>query len=143
MLLPISTGWPWPWLSKRPRWEPGMQQAYHAISLGFYEGVLLRRVDPRGRSLGQFFAEEIASPLGLDFYIGLPEEIPVARLATIRRSSPARMILHPNRYVLAFLNPRTKLSDRQERRKLTRPAFVTHCLPCYTPRRIGIGGRTP
>ncbi len=43
-----------------------MRQAYHAISLGFYEGELLRRVDPQHRSLGQFFDDEIASPLGLD-----------------------------------------------------------------------------
>src|SRR5215471_13705726 len=57
---------------QRPAWEPGERQAYHAISLGFYEGELLRRIDPAHRSLGRFFADEIASPLGLDFYIGLP-----------------------------------------------------------------------
>jgi CubicO group peptidase (beta-lactamase class C family) len=57
-----------------PAWKPGMRQAYHAISLGFYQGELLRRIDPRNRSLGQFFQEEIASPLGLDFYIRVPEE---------------------------------------------------------------------
>jgi CubicO group peptidase (beta-lactamase class C family) len=92
---------------QKPAWEPGTRQAYHAISLGFYEGELLRRVDPRHRSLGRFFAEEIASPLGLDFTIGLPEEVPVSRLATIQRTGPAAMILHPNRFVLAFLNPLT------------------------------------
>jgi CubicO group peptidase (beta-lactamase class C family) len=92
---------------QKPAWEPGTRQAYHAISLGFYEGELLRRVDPRHRSLGRFFADEIASPLGLDFYIGLPEEIPNSRLATIQRSNPATMMLHPNRFVIAFLNPRT------------------------------------
>ena len=41
--------------------------AYHALSLGFFEGELLRRVDPQHRSLGQFFQDEIATPLGLDF----------------------------------------------------------------------------
>lgn len=41
---------------QRPEWEPGTRQAYHAISLGFYEGELIRRVDPRGRTLGQVFA---------------------------------------------------------------------------------------
>jgi CubicO group peptidase (beta-lactamase class C family) len=66
-----------------PAWQPGTRQAYHAISLGFYEGELLRRIDPLHRSLGQFFQDEIASPLGLDFYIRLPEEIPNSRLATI------------------------------------------------------------
>ena len=68
---------------QKPAWEPGTRQAYHALTLGFYEGELLRRVDPRHRSLGQFFQDEIASPLGLDVYIRLPEEIPNSRLATL------------------------------------------------------------
>src|SRR6266508_189843 len=69
---------------QKPAWEPGTRQAYHAITLGFYEGELLRRVDPQHRSLGQFFQEEIAIPLGLDFYIRLPEEIPNSRLAVLQ-----------------------------------------------------------
>ena len=59
---------------QKPAWPPGTRQAYHAISLGFYEGELLRRVDPMHRSLGEFFQDEIASPLEMDFYIRLPEE---------------------------------------------------------------------
>ena len=39
----------------KPAWEPGTRQAYHALTLGFYEGELMRRVDPRHRTLGQFF----------------------------------------------------------------------------------------
>ena len=72
---------------QRPAWEPGERQAYHAITLGFYESELLRRVDPRHRSLGRFFASEIAEPLGLDFYIGTPESIPAR--AWLRSSRPA------------------------------------------------------
>ena len=68
---------------QKPAWEPGTRQAYHGLTLGFYEGELLRRVDPRHRSLGQFFQDEIATPLGEDVYIRLPEEIPNARLATL------------------------------------------------------------
>ncbi|HSR06023.1 MAG TPA: serine hydrolase domain-containing protein, partial [Bryobacteraceae bacterium] len=63
-----------------PAWKPGERQAYHAITLGFYESELLRRIDPKHRSLGQFFQDEIASPLDLEFYIRLPEEIPNSRL---------------------------------------------------------------
>src|SRR5262245_59144079 len=70
-----------------PAWEPGTRLAYHAITLGFYESELLRRIDPRHRSLGQFFQDEIATPLGLDVYIRLPEEIPNSRLALIERPS--------------------------------------------------------
>jgi len=72
---------------QRPAWEPGTRQAYHAITLGYYESELLRRVDPQYRSLGQFFQDEIASPLDLDFYIRLPESIPDSRLATLSRPS--------------------------------------------------------
>src|SRR5512145_795418 len=68
---------------QRPAWEPGTRQAYHAITLGYYEGELLRRIDPQHRSLGQFFQDEIAAPLGLDFYIRLPEAIPNSRLAPL------------------------------------------------------------
>src|SRR6185369_13385955 len=70
---------------QKPAWEPGTRQAYHALTLGFYEGELLRRVDPQHRSLGQFFQDEIATPLGLDVYIRLPEEIANSRLAIITR----------------------------------------------------------
>lgn len=44
---------------QKPAWEPGTRQAYHAITLGFYEGELLRRIDPQHRSLGHFFQDEI------------------------------------------------------------------------------------
>lgn len=77
-----------------PAWEPGTRQAYHAINLGFYESELLRRVDPRQRSLGQFFQDEIASPLGLDFYIRLPEEIPNSKLAVIQMFNPALSLVN-------------------------------------------------
>jgi CubicO group peptidase (beta-lactamase class C family) len=92
---------------QRPAWEPGKRQGYHALSLGFYESELLRRVDPRHRTLGRFFQDEIAAPLGLDFYIGLPEQIPNARLATIQSYNPILLLLHPNAFVRAFLNPRS------------------------------------
>jgi CubicO group peptidase (beta-lactamase class C family) len=68
---------------QKPRWEPGSRQAYHAITLGFYENELLRRIDPQHRSLGQFFQDEIASRLNEEFYIRLPEEMPESRLATV------------------------------------------------------------
>ncbi len=74
---------------QKPAWEPGTRLAYHAITLGLYEGEVLRRIDPQHRTLGQFFQGEIATPLGLDVYIRLPEEIPNSRLATV--SPPGRL----------------------------------------------------
>jgi len=95
---------------QQPAWKPGTRQAYHAISLGFYEGELLRRVDPRHRSLGQFFQEEIAIPLGLDFYIRLPEEIPNSRLATLQLANMALAMFHnPIPLTLAAMNRHSPL----------------------------------
>jgi CubicO group peptidase (beta-lactamase class C family) len=74
---------------QKPAWEPGTRQGYHALTIGYYESELLRRVDPKHRSLGRFFADEIAAPLGLDFYIGLPEQIPNSRLAPLESASMA------------------------------------------------------
>jgi CubicO group peptidase (beta-lactamase class C family) len=93
-----------------PAWEPGTRQAYHAISLGFYQSELIRRVDPRHRSLGRFFHDEIASSLGLDVYIRLPEAIPNSRLATLEQPSLlARLLGLPVRLQLDALNPRSHL----------------------------------
>ena len=93
-----------------PAWEPGTRQAYHAITLGYYESELLRRIDPQHRSVGQFFQDEIASPLGLDVYIRLPEAIPNSRLATITRPDWIEMIQgFPLRFTLETLNRRSRI----------------------------------
>ncbi len=95
---------------QKPAWEPGTRQAYHGLTLGYYESELLRRVDPKGRSLGQYFQEEIATPLGLDFYIRLPEEIPNSRLAVIKPANYAlAMFKIPFTLVLASMNPRSAI----------------------------------
>jgi CubicO group peptidase (beta-lactamase class C family) len=53
-----------------PQWEPGTACGYHSMTFGFLVGEVVRRVS--GRSIGRYFAEEIAAPLGADFHIGLP-----------------------------------------------------------------------
>jgi CubicO group peptidase (beta-lactamase class C family) len=93
-----------------PAWEPGTRQAYHAVTIGYYEGELLRRIDPKHRTIGQFFQDEIATPLGLDLYIRLPEEVPNARFAVpapIRKSELLRGF--PIRLAIDALNPRSKI----------------------------------
>ena len=90
---------------QKPAWEPGTRQAYHAITLGFYEGELLRRIDPQHRSLGQFFQDEIAAPLGEYVYIRVPEWIPNSRLATLSPPSPLRMLTgFPLRLTMETMN---------------------------------------
>ena len=70
----------WPTITARlagtaPIWPPGDGHGYHALTYGWLAGELIRRVDPKGRSIGRFVADEIVTPLGADteFYIGLPE----------------------------------------------------------------------
>lgn len=58
--------------SSAPKWEPGTAVGYHSLTQGFLVGELVRRIT--GRSIGAFFAAEIAGPLGADFWIGLPAE---------------------------------------------------------------------
>lgn len=55
-----------------PHWTPGTVVLYHALSYGWLVGELVRRID--GRTVGRFFAEEVAAPLGLEMWIGLPAE---------------------------------------------------------------------
>jgi CubicO group peptidase (beta-lactamase class C family) len=54
-----------------PLWEPGSQHGYHATTYGWLVGEVIRRIS--GRSVGAYFRDEVAAPLGLDAWIGLPE----------------------------------------------------------------------
>jgi CubicO group peptidase (beta-lactamase class C family) len=94
---------------QRPAWEPGTRQGYHALSLGWYEGELIRRVDPQHRSLGRLFAEEVAGPLELEFYFGLPPIVPAERVASIKGGGIVDALLHPRGLpapmLAAFLRP--------------------------------------
>jgi CubicO group peptidase (beta-lactamase class C family) len=57
--------------AEEPFWEPGTRHGYHALTFGWLVGEVIRRVS--GRDIGSFFAAEVAGPLGLDYWIGLPE----------------------------------------------------------------------
>ena len=95
---------------QKPAWEPGTRQAYHGLSLGFYENELLRRVDPQHRSLGQFLQDEIASRLSEDVYIRLPETIPNSRLATLTLPSLIEILRGFGlRFTLETMNPRSNI----------------------------------
>ena len=95
---------------QKSAWEPGTCQAYHAVTIGFYEGELLHRIDPLHRSLGRFFHDEIATPLELDFYIRLPESIPDSRLAPLVDPSFSEMLFgFPFRLTPAVWNSRSNI----------------------------------
>jgi CubicO group peptidase (beta-lactamase class C family) len=96
---------------QRPLWEPGTRHGYHGVSLGWYEGEMIRRLDPAGRTLGRVFAEEIAAPLGLEVHFGVPASVSDERLARIERTTAGRALAGlrhlPPRMALAMGNPRS------------------------------------
>jgi CubicO group peptidase (beta-lactamase class C family) len=74
---PLPSGCLYDWSSmidalgrEEPFWRPGTRNGYHAFTFGYLVGEVIRRVD--GRTLGAFFRDEVARPLGLDFWLGLP-----------------------------------------------------------------------
>ncbi|USQ83186.1 beta-lactamase family protein [Streptomyces phaeoluteigriseus] len=74
---PVAELYDWPAATARlaaqtPRWEPGTAAGYHSLTQGFLVGEVVRRIT--GRSPGEFFAAEVAGPLGADFRMGLPAE---------------------------------------------------------------------
>ncbi len=97
-------------------WAPGWKSGYHAITQGNLVGEVVRRVD--GRTVGRFFAEDIAQPLGADFHIGLAPEHDhrVARSFQRRRCSSAAATVRvrptANRFRIA---PRTRASRPSSR----------------------------
>ncbi len=74
--------------AQKPEWEPGTEHVYHSITFGYLVGEVVRRIT--GKSLGTFFADEVAAPLGLHAWIGLPEE-QEKNVATVHYSKPFTM----------------------------------------------------
>ena len=123
-----------------PQWEPGTRQGYHAITLGYYENELLRRIDPRHRTIGQFFQDEIATPLGLDVYIRLPESVPTEQLATIARPDFVAMVRGlPVRFLLDALNKRSKISRALRGSELPHDAERIYARNFEVPSGGGVG----
>jgi CubicO group peptidase (beta-lactamase class C family) len=90
-----------------PLWEPGTNSGYHAITFGFLIGEVVRRVD--GRSLGTFFRDEIAAPLGMSqIHIGTPASLD-AKVATLKSTVTITPEMEKQR--AAFLGP-TSLAGR-------------------------------
>src|SRR4029453_10589049 len=57
---------------QEPIWEPGTEHGYHAVTYGWLVGEVIRRIT--GRSVGAFVADELSGPLGLELWVGLPDE---------------------------------------------------------------------
>ena len=65
--------------AQKPQWEPGKAHGYHAHTIGFLGGELVRRVDPQHRSYGQFLRDELDS----SFYVGIPDDAVEARVSPL------------------------------------------------------------
>ena len=100
--------------AQAPFWTPGSGVAYHAVTQGFLLGEVVRRVT--GRTLGQFFGEEVADPLGEDFYIGFGPQLddrvadlvpPPARKLDVDAADPLLVNARTNP-VLNVLDTRTR-----------------------------------
>ena len=127
---------------QRPAWDPGTRQGYHYLTLGLCENELLRRVDPRGRSLGRFLREEIMTPLSEEFYVGLPPEVPASGVAKVEAFHPLRMLLHVNTMplglVLGYMNPRSVTARTLGNPKLRSPGDLDK--PEYRRVELGAAG---
>lgn len=92
-----------------PAWPPGTRHGYHGVTLGWYASELIRHADPARRTLGRYFADEIAGPLGLDFHIGLPESVDRDLVAHLHVPSQIATLLHlhvlPPRLAAAWFIP--------------------------------------
>jgi CubicO group peptidase (beta-lactamase class C family) len=95
---------------QRPFWEPGTRHGYHAETFGFLVGEVVRRVS--GRTVGRFFAEEIARPNGIEFWIGLPPELQakVSTLIDVSLEPPRNLDLdslppQAREAIIAFTDP--------------------------------------
>lgn len=82
--------------AQKPLWEPGTASGYHSLTFGYLLGEVLRRIT--GKTLGTFFREEVAGPLGADFHIGLAEEHDsrVAELVPPQDPTSGGAILYPD-----------------------------------------------
>jgi len=95
--------------NSKPMWEPGKKHGYHAATIGLFEQQLVRRIDKKARTIGEYFKEEIAEPLDVDFFIGIPDEIGADRVATLKMISPIQGLfnLHkpPKGMLKQIINP--------------------------------------
>jgi len=125
---------------QKPVWPAGERQAYHAITLGYYESELLRRIDPQHRTLGLFFRDEIAGPLGLDFHIRLPESTPDSQLATLSRPGLLAMLrgFGPRFFLTAF-NPRSNIARALAGSMLSHDAQRIYARDFEVPSGGGVG----
>lgn len=109
---------------QRPLWRPGMAFGYHGISIGVLASELVRRIT--GLTLAEFFEREIRAPRGIDFYLGLPENLeprtvdllPSAPIGTMTELPFPRLDGQLGRYTFGSMAaPKTEEQRRELQRR--------------------------
>ena len=123
-ILPLDRSYDWQALvdalaAQKPWWEPGTRVGYHAITFGHLVGELIRRAS--GKSIGAYWRDEFAGPLGLDFHIGFGPELDTRCADMIPAGLPDLSADHP--LAKAFLDPTS----------MTFKAFTITPLPMVNP----------
>lgn len=108
----------WDWMIKAlarqaPWWEPGTQSGYHALTQGHLIGEIVRRVT--GQTIGNFFRQEIAEPLGADFHIGTPENAEPRVTALIPPAQGVQRSTSDSIASRTFANPAVDVSATRTR----------------------------
>lgn len=119
--------------AQEPYWKPGTRMAYHMISFGWTAGELVRRVS--GKSLGTFFREAVGEPLGVDFWIGAPEEIE-KRFAHVIMFTPDPKAA-PGTFAAVMMKDMNSL---QARSVLNTGGFDANSAACHRAEIGGAGG---
>ena len=103
--------------AQEPVWEPGTAHGYHATTFGWLVGEVVKRIS--GKSLGTFFHDEFAEPLGLEFWIGLPDEQQHRVAPLVQWGDPADQDPAMAELLAQFMGPDTLLG-----KALGAPSFV-------------------
>jgi CubicO group peptidase (beta-lactamase class C family) len=113
---------------QKPQWQPGTRHGYHTLTLGWYQNELIRRTDPQNRSLGEYFRDEIARPLGVEFHIGLPTSIGAERICDVQGFHRAAMLAHlhelPPKMVLSGIWPGSLVAKSVRTLRIDNPADI-------------------
>ncbi|MFL5297745.1 MAG: serine hydrolase domain-containing protein [Phenylobacterium sp.] len=120
-----------------PLWPPGTASGYHPITFGYLAGEVFRRVE--GRTMGQALRQDIAEPLGLDLWIGLPDE-QAYRLAEMQRPNALPNFGHTNLATqAAFLTPWAQPGGRgaDALRRFELPSATGHATALALARLMG------
>ena len=113
---------------QKPAWKPGTRHGYHGTSLGFFQNELLRRIDPKHRTISKFLKEEIADTLKADLHIGLSINFDENRIAEMVPFHMYELLLNmrkvSTKMILSLMNPWSLVFRSLARIKMKGPGDI-------------------